>query len=244
MAMDAAATQTVSGRVQQWIVNPNGEVDGLLLADGTQVAFPPHLSASLTQAVKLQETVQVTGWCAPGLPAGASVVRAQSIKSASGTTAADQPPSEGAPPAPPTPRAESALQAMNASGKIARVLYTDRGDANGVMLINGPTVRFAPHIGAALADKLKPGATLYASGYGSRSAFGSALEATRIGSSAETAVDVFAGPAGPAGGPARGRPPAGPEAMRDPARAGIRPPAGMPPPPAAAVQPPAPSSAQ
>lgn len=244
MAMDAAATQTVSGRVQQWIVNPNGEVDGLLLADGTQVAFPPHLSASLTQAVKLQETVQVTGWRAPGLPANAAVMRAQSIKSASGATVADQPPGEGALPAPPTPRAESALQAMSASGKIARVLYTDRGDANGVMLSSGPIVRFAPHIGAALADKLKPGATLYASGYGSRSAFGSALEATRIGSSTETAVDVFVGPGGPAGGAARARPPAGPEAMRDPARAGIRPPAGMPPPPAAAVQPPLPSSAQ
>jgi Histidine kinase-, DNA gyrase B-, and HSP90-like ATPase len=40
-------TPTVLGTVQQYLLTPHGEVEGLLLADGTVVRFPPrHLSTS------------------------------------------------------------------------------------------------------------------------------------------------------------------------------------------------------
>ncbi len=199
----ATASPVLNGRVQQWLVNPGGEVDGLLLADGTQVAFPPHLSAMLLQILKVGDNVQVNGWRAPNVP----VVRAASLTAAaSGRTVTDQPPAPDrlAPP----PRDPRALDAMAASGRVSRLLYTDRGDTNGVLLDSGTIVRFPPHVGAQLATTLQPGSTLHAKGWGSRTAQGNALEATALGSTAQGMRELFAGPGT--------EPPPSPRALRGP----------------------------
>lgn len=200
-----AAAPTVAGRLQQWLVNPNGEVDGFLLADGTQVAFPPHLSAELLQAARPGDSVQVSGWRTPGLP----VLRATSV-AAGGRSVEDTPPVPGAQ----GPREPGALTAMGASGRVARVLYSGRGDAHGLLLDSGSIVRFPPHVGAVLMPWLQPGTTVHARGWGSRSAQGSALEATAMGPTAESMQELFAGPAGgpgPKGGPRGPRGPRGPQ---------------------------------
>jgi len=200
-----AAETTLTGRIAQWLVNPNGEVDGLLLEDGTQVNFPPHLSAGLLGAVKARDSVEITGHRSDN----ARVVRASMIKStSSGRSVAEQPPEAGA--APPAPRPTAALTAMNASGRVATLLYTGRGDLKGALLQDGSAVRFPPHVGAGLADTLKPGATLYARGYGTQSPLGKTLEATAIGPTAETAREVFAPPARPPAPPAPPAPPVAP----------------------------------
>lgn len=231
-AMTAAPTSDITGRVQQWLMNPNGDVDGLLLADGTQVGFPPHLSATMLQTLKVGDNVRVRGWRMPNGP----VVRASSLTAtASGRTVADQPPAPGAMPR--APRDPSALTAMSASGRVKQVLYTDRGDANGVLLDSGTIVRFPPRAGAGMAPMLKVGSTLSARGWGSRNAQGSALEATGIGASADTQQDLFAGPGRepppPRDGPRAPRGPrgaGGPDGMRPmpPAAPGM----SAPPPPA------------
>lgn len=214
-AAPEAGTTTTGGRVQQWLINPNGEADGLLLSDGTQIAFPPHLSAAVMQMLKPGDTVQVSGWRAPNVP----VVRAQAIV-ANGRSVTDQPPAPGM--APPLPRASGALSAMTAGGRIERLLYTDRGDIRGVVLEDRTIVRFPPHIGAARGAQLQPGASLYARGWGTRSAQGTALEATSLGQSADTVREVFGGPglepAPPVGGPRgpRGRAPVPPAPVMPP----------------------------
>src|SRR6218665_2248341 len=63
-----AEAPVVTGRLQRWLPNANGEVDGFLLADGTQVAIAPHLSAELLQAVKPGDSVEVSGWRPLGPP--------------------------------------------------------------------------------------------------------------------------------------------------------------------------------
>ena len=251
-APDAGTVAT--GRVRQWLLNPDGDADGLLLADGTQVAFPPHLSAAVMQALKPGDTVQVSGWRAPGVP----VVRMQSL-SANGRSVADQPPAPGmAPPTPPTPptaptsralREPGALSAMSASGRIERLLYTDRGDVRGVLLADKTIVRFPPHIGAAYSAQLQPGAQLHARGWGTRGAQGTALEATSLGPTADTVRELFSGPGlvpGPRGPAGRGA--AGPGIARDAAGPGVARGAGPrsardaggPRPPAPLMAPPAP----
>lgn len=205
MADAGTAMPVLTGRVQRWLVNPNGEVDGLLLADGTQVAFPPHLSADAQQLLKPGDSVRVAGWRSPDAP----VVRASSLTAtASGRSLSDTPPSAGATAAaPPAPRERTALTAMSGSGRIARQLHTDRGDVNGVILEDGLIVRFPPHVGAALAQTVKPGATISAKGWGSRGPQGGAFEATAIGATAADMRDVFAGPGREPGGPAEPRAP-------------------------------------
>lgn len=180
------AGTVATGRVQQWLLNPDGDADGLLLADGTQVAFPPHLSVAIMQLLKLGDTVRVDGWRAPSVP----VVRMQSL-SANGRTVIDQPPVPGMLP---PPRAPGALGAMSAGGRIERLLYTDRGDVQGVMLADKTIVRFPPHIGAMYSTQLRPGAPLYARGWGTRGVLGASMEATSLGVSPETVRDVLGGP--------------------------------------------------
>jgi hypothetical protein len=42
-------------------MNPHGEVDGLLLNDGTQINFPPHMTDELVGAVKPGQQVGIQG---------------------------------------------------------------------------------------------------------------------------------------------------------------------------------------
>lgn len=193
---DSLVEATASGRIVRWLPNPDGDVDGLILDDGTQVAFAPTQSARLLAAFKLKDSMQVLGRHG----SNAKVIRATQIKNtASGQAltleAAD---AAGPPPRPPAPAAREALTPMIANGRIASLLFTDRGDANGVLLENGEAVRFPPHVGAQLASDLKVGGTLYARGYGTQGAQGASFEATRIGSSESNARDVFSAPPRPA----------------------------------------------
>lgn len=210
-AAQQGTAPSVSGRLQRWLVNPGGQVDGLLLADGTQVLWPPHLSTSVLQALKPGDTVQVSGWRVPNAP----VLRAVQL-TAGGRTVQDTPPSPGS--APPARVESSALTAMSASGRVAQLLYTARGDTHGVLLDSGAIVRFPPHVGAAMAASLQPGSTLFARGWGSRSPQGEALEATALGPSADAARDLFAGPGvePPLPGPRRGHPPTDPKGPNGP----------------------------
>lgn len=201
-AQAGPAAPVISGRIQRWLINPNGDVDGLLLADGTQVSFPPHLSATVQQLLKPGNTVQVIGWRAANAP----VVRAATLTADSGRSVSDQPPAPDAPPPPPRePGAlTGALTAMSAGGQVAREIYTDRGDINGVVLDDGSIVRFPPQVGAQLAMLVQPGVRLYAKGWGSSSASGNALEATAIGSTADDLHELFTSPTGEQPGLPRG----------------------------------------
>jgi hypothetical protein len=49
------------GTVRQYLMNPRGEVDGLLLNDSTQINFPPHMADELIGAVKPGQQVNIQG---------------------------------------------------------------------------------------------------------------------------------------------------------------------------------------
>ncbi|HEX4508575.1 MAG TPA: hypothetical protein VH328_00775 [Burkholderiaceae bacterium] len=193
------AQASVSGRVTRLLLNPNGDVDGFLLEDGTQVATPPHWSARIVDVIKGHDPVTVTGQRAND----GSVVRAAEVRAdASGRSVTDNGP-DGAPP---VPREPSPLVPLSANGRIAAVLHTDRGDVDGVVLENGTSVRFPPPAGVQFSDLLKPGQMLYAEGYGTTNDLGRALEATQLGASRRGRQEVFAPPPGPDGGLPVGRP--------------------------------------
>jgi hypothetical protein len=50
-----------TGVVSRFLVNPFGEVDGLLLESGTLVTFPPHMEHELTAAITPGAPVAVRG---------------------------------------------------------------------------------------------------------------------------------------------------------------------------------------
>jgi hypothetical protein len=54
-------TTVVQGVVAQYLMNPDGLIDGLLLTNNTIIRFPPHLDQVLTQTVSPQDIVRVEG---------------------------------------------------------------------------------------------------------------------------------------------------------------------------------------
>ena len=202
--------QTLHGVVRSFLLTPAGDVDGLMLEDGTQVDVPPHLGAELSGAVRLRDRVEVIGTRAAGSP----LVRAVSITDQAtskvvrvGATSIAIPPGKAAEP--------PALSQMTVEGRIAALLYTPRGDVGGVVMQDGTQVRFPPP--EAAARGLAVGKPLYARGFGTQGSQGRAMEATAIGPDAAGAQAIFQPPAPrPGQGPAsRGPKDGGPQARAD-----------------------------
>jgi hypothetical protein len=190
-APPAHATQTTSttirGTVSQYMMNPDGLVDGILLSDNTIVRFPPHMSQQLVQAVKPQDLVNVDGFIQYQ-----GTIHATTITNPTSQEAVVEiPPSPQNPPPGPGQRVR---QTMNANGTIKVLTHADRGEIDGAVLDNGTIVHFPPPVGTQYASLFQVGAPLAAVGYGSINSFGRSLEATSICSSADhlqtvTAID-------------------------------------------------------
>jgi hypothetical protein len=61
------------GIAQRFTLTPRGELDGFLLANGTQVHLPPHLTTELAAAVRPGDPVTVRGYRSPSVPLVAAV---------------------------------------------------------------------------------------------------------------------------------------------------------------------------
>lgn len=164
----------VAGRVTRMLINPYGEVDGLLLDERLVVKFPPHLSRRLTDAVAPQQQVRIFG-----IAETPQVIRADAIvNAATGQGVVDVPPAlDSDAPLPPHLRAAQ-LSQLSVRGKISLVLTGPRGEANGVLLDDGSIVRFAPD---SLPFRPDPGMPFAASGMGTRNSYGTAIEAVSAG---------------------------------------------------------------
>src|SRR3989441_6366290 len=169
-------TPTVSGTVQQYLLTPHGEVEGLLLTDGTIVRFPPHLSAALTSTAKPSDAVTVAGFVVAATAEERAVKALTITNTATGQTVTDQPPAGR--PLPPDLRGLT-LTPLTVRGTVARLNVNDRGDVDGFILSTDEQVKVRSHNGATVVMLLgqQPGATVQASGYGTRNAFGTVVDA-------------------------------------------------------------------
>lgn len=210
---DPAQLPVTKGRVAQYSLTPRGDVDGLILDDGTEIHTPPRLGAQLAAAVKPGDTVTVHGLKARALP----LVQAMQVTNdASGQSVTDAGPPGGKPRGmqggPRAPEA-GAGQSLNAQGRIKQALYGPRGEMNGVLLDDGTQIHLPPPEAQRLAAQLAPGQTVYASGNGMAGPLGKVIGARAIGPSSAQVTQIAAPP--PHGGPGRDRrgpPPGGPDA--------------------------------
>ncbi|HSZ80225.1 MAG TPA: hypothetical protein VK775_22660 [Chthoniobacterales bacterium] len=170
-------TTVVQGVVAQYLMNPDGFIDGLLLSNNTIIRFPPHLGQVLTQTVSPQDIVRVEGFFeSSGTFHASSIIDLQSQRSV-----ADYPPPLGHPPAPrpgSLPR-----RPLSANGTIRVLTQGKRSEINGVVLADGTVVRFAPTVGMQFAALLHEGNQFAATGYGTSNQYGRSFEATAIGPS-------------------------------------------------------------
>jgi hypothetical protein len=197
------------GQVQQFTLTPRGDIDGLILTDGTEVKTPPHLSTQIAYAIKPGDTVTIHGLHAAALP----LVQAVSITDdATGRMIIDNgPPGPGRGPAAPPPTNATAAGAggplpglTEVQGRVRMALHGPQGDVNGALLDDGTIVRLPPPEAWRFASLLQPGQTIVAEGAAFVTAMGKVIDAQQIGASREqlSLVETAPGP-----GPGRRPPP-------------------------------------
>ncbi|MEM5459525.1 hypothetical protein VSR69_32415 [Paraburkholderia phytofirmans] len=170
------APASVSGVVQRYVINPEGDVDGMLLADNTLVRFPPHIGTQVAATFAPGATVNVNGVAQPG-----GTLRASQIADANnGRSIVDQPPPADAQRLPKS-LAGVGLVKLDATGRVLRVTSAPRGEPDGVLLTDGTVIKLTPPAAARFANLLQPGATIAAQGYGTRNRYGESLQATAFG---------------------------------------------------------------
>ncbi|OXI15374.1 hypothetical protein CFB43_33175 [Burkholderia sp. AU15512] len=172
---DTARHALVSGTLSRLTINPEGTVDGFVFSDGTLVRLPPHLGSQLTALVKTGDRVTVAGERRIDDEIRARVVR----NDGTGASLSDQPPAPVAP-VPPMLRGVN-LARLSVSGVVRRVTRAPRGEPDGVMLDSGAIVKLTVPAAQQFGALLVPGERVAAVGYGTRNAYGEALQATAFG---------------------------------------------------------------
>jgi hypothetical protein len=170
-------TTVVQGVVAQYLMNPDGLVDGLLLSNNTIIRFPSHLGQVLTQTVIPQDIVRVEGFFeSSGTFHASSIIDLQSQR-----TVGNYPPPPRHPP-PPQP-GSLPRRPLSANGTIRVLTEGKPSEINGVVLADGTVVHFAPTVGMQYASLLREGNQFAATGYGTSNEYGRSFEATAIGPS-------------------------------------------------------------
>jgi len=185
---DPAQLPSFKGKVAQYMLTPRGQVDGLILEDGTEVHLPPFMSTQLVFSVKPGDAVTIHGLKATALP----MVAARSVTNdATGATVIVMPPQGGRMAGRMGGRMGGA--ALEAEGRVAAVLHTPRGEASGVRLEDGTLVRLPPGEAKRLEATLAVGKTVAVRGAGYSGPLGRVIAARQLGETKDSLKDV-AGP--------------------------------------------------
>ncbi|MGY3441342.1 hypothetical protein ACVW17_001343 [Bradyrhizobium sp. USDA 4473] len=194
---DSSQLPESRGRVKHYTLTPRGDVDGLILADGTEVKLPPHLSAQIVYTIRPGDEVSIRGLRARAIP----LVDATSVSNvATGRTVTDEGPTRGA-------DNGGAQQAF--SGRIVAALHGKRGEVNGAMLDDSTQLRMPPPEAERFADWLQPGQMVSVRGETLDTALGRVVDVQAIGASPGQMTELD-GPRplrGRKGGPDRFGPP-------------------------------------
>jgi hypothetical protein len=191
---DPTQLPATRGTVKQYTLTPRGDVDGLILNDGTEVKLAPHLTGQIVFAVRPGDVVTIRGLKALALP----LVDAASVTNdAIGTTVIDDGP-HGA--------LDRWAAQQTISGRIAAALHGKRGEVNGALLDNGITLRLPPPEAERLQAWLQPGQTVAVRGVSLVTPLGTVVNVRAIGPSPDQMTELaFRPPSGPNGaGPKSG----------------------------------------
>jgi hypothetical protein len=75
----------VTSSVERFLANPDGNADGMILANGVEVYFAPHLSTAVLEAIQVGDRITVYGV----LPMAEPMIAAVVIEAANGTRIED-----------------------------------------------------------------------------------------------------------------------------------------------------------
>jgi hypothetical protein len=164
------------GVVDRYLLNPRGDVTGLLLRDGSQMHVTLRAAADLTRAIQPGDHVRVHGRRIAESP----LVKPDVIINVTDGTSFTVPYRLDLPMPPREER--PAVNEMRAAGTIQVLLYDHLKEiVNGALLSDGTQVRLPPDVGEHFHASLQPNMDVEVRGYGATTQYGRALEAIAIG---------------------------------------------------------------
>jgi hypothetical protein len=166
----------VTSRVERFLLNPDGEADGMILASGLEVHFPPHLAKEICAAIRSGDQVTAYGV----QPRAAEMMAAVAIETKDGQRIVDNGPPEKPHHA---PHHEKKRDKSEATGIIQRLLHGPKGETRGVLLEDGVIVRFPPHAVEAFSKLLAAGTSIAVRGEGLTTEWGTVVAAKEMGTS-------------------------------------------------------------
>jgi hypothetical protein len=173
-----------TGTFERFLISPHGDPDGLLLGDGREVHFPPHMAADLLAAIPrgAKPRIKIRGV----RPHGIDMIAAVAIEMADGNRVVDH--------GPPTKHRDEEKvgkhgskrkrEPMKAEGVIQRLLHGPKGEVRGALFESGDIVRLPPHEAERISQLLGPRQRLAVRGEGVASELGTVIEAKEAGPSA------------------------------------------------------------
>lgn len=167
----------------QLVRGPHGDADGLLLKDGQEVHFPPHMSKMVLAAVKPGDAIKVRGVRARGV----DMVVAVSIQAGYAPPIVDNgPPRKEGPQKGHDHKGDKRTKPelrkhTDVQGVVTHVLHGPKGETRGALLEGRIVVQMPPHAAESLQDNLAPGRKLAARGVELTNDLGAVLDAHEIG---------------------------------------------------------------
>jgi hypothetical protein len=183
--IDPDCLPETTGRVDLFLLNPHGEVDGMMLADGTEVHLPPHMAPDIVGALRPGSMVKLRAV----RPRAANLLAAVAFETEDGTRYVDQ--------GPPKHHKEVRKHAAGAKprkleveGIVRRALHGPKGETRGLLLEDGRSGRFPPHAADALGPLLKAGATIVLRGEEIVTAHGTVIAVREIGAAHDSLLPI------------------------------------------------------
>lgn len=153
-----------AGTVERFIVNPHGEIDGLVMTDAQAapvlVHTPPHMGQAIGAHFKKGARVKVRGI----RPRGAAMIAAVALATQDGKRLVDHGPDDHKKPK--HGHRDRQARPMESEGTVRLSLFGPKGELRGALLGDGTVVRIGPKEAAAFAALLRPGARLAVRGNG------------------------------------------------------------------------------
>jgi hypothetical protein len=176
---DSSRLPETRGTVKQYTLTPRGDIDGLILSDGTEVKLPPHLSSQVAFAVRPGDAVTIRGLRATSLP----LIDAMAVTNfVTGATVVD----DGPP--------DRVATEQTIGGRIATTLHGKRGEVNGALLDNGTSLRLPPPEAERMQALLAPGASVTVRGTRLATPFGTVIDVSAIGSTPDQLTELAVRP--------------------------------------------------
>lgn len=176
-----ALRQVGEGVVHKFLINPTGEIEGLLLDGGQLVHVSLALSPQLGESLKVGDRVQLEGEKLPDGEIRASAI--VDVKDRVRLVERISSPHSGG--------RHEALKPMKVQGRIARVFLGPSRDLNQVLLSDGSQIRVPREAAVALRGEFKAGSEFAAEGMGTQNQYGRSMEATAIGTSLAALRPIF-----------------------------------------------------